>query len=157
MWWAYYAITRWFGFEVSRRIASRFGRLTWQPSQADLPCAQANLPYVLWIAAFNTSFIFLYLFIHLVAFPPKREGGSPAIFEAINRNGLVVFLVVSLYSPHAEAILTHRSQANLLTGLVNISIESIHASDSLAISVLLLYCAGVVGVAWSLRDKRLRM
>ncbi|ORY90902.1 GPI-anchored wall transfer protein 1 [Leucosporidium creatinivorum] len=122
LWWGAYLTLRYFGGHVSRRVA--------------------NLPYVIWIAAFNTSFIFLYLLIHTWASsrPLARAAGAPAIFDAFNRNGLVVFLV-----------------ANLLTGLVNVSIESMYASDSLAMIVLLLYCAGVVGAAWALRTKRLRM
>lgn len=55
------------------------------------------MPYVVWIAAFNTSFLFLYLVIQswANARPSARDTGAPAIFEAMNRNGLVVFLVVS--------------------------------------------------------------
>ncbi|GAA6022105.1 hypothetical protein JCM11491_002111 [Sporobolomyces phaffii] len=116
----------------------------------------ANLPYVLWIAAFNTSFIFLYLLVHLaatnsffessrhrprpIAAPPPSPLESPMIFEAINRNGLVVFLV-----------------ANLLTGLVNVSIESMYASDRTAMVILVGYCAVVVGVAFALRRKRVKL
>lgn len=64
------------------------------------PHLQANLPYVIWIAAFNTSFIFLYLIIHTWASskPLARAVGAPAIFDTFNRNGLVVFLVVSSVS-----------------------------------------------------------
>jgi phosphatidylinositol glycan class W len=60
---------------------------------------QANSAYVLWIAAFNVTFIMLYLMVD-EAFKPKTSGPSlsaPSIFLAINKNGLVVFLVVS---PH---------------------------------------------------------
>lgn len=55
---------------------------------------QANLPYVIWIAAFNTSFLLAYLLIHTWALTTYKRSSAPAIFEAINRNGLVVFLVV---------------------------------------------------------------
>lgn len=55
---------------------------------------QANLPYVIWIAAFNTSFLLAYLLIHTWASTTYKRSSAPAIFEAINRNGLVVFLVV---------------------------------------------------------------
>jgi phosphatidylinositol glycan class W len=64
-----------------------------------LKTRQANLPYVVWVAAFNTTFLGLYLILHLVLDPSggeeEGEAKAPAIFEAINRNGLVVFLVVS--------------------------------------------------------------
>lgn len=84
---------------------------------------QANLPYVLWVAAFNTSFILAYFLLDLFFFPsplsksiysptsklkvrkerrkaptesqtpPPRD--APVLLHAINQNGLAVFLVVS--------------------------------------------------------------
>ncbi|GAA5823039.1 hypothetical protein JCM10212_004226 [Sporobolomyces blumeae] len=147
--------------------------------------ATANLTYVLWVVAFNTTFLFLYLVIDLVAnrgssspsnskhhrpFPPfdsatssssspnpaipssssTRIGldssfvdeplGAPALFEAINKNGLVVFLV-----------------ANVLTGLINVSIETMYSSDFVALVVLGSYLSVVLGIAWVLRDKRIKI
>ncbi|GAA6033374.1 hypothetical protein JCM8097_006719 [Rhodosporidiobolus ruineniae] len=104
----------------------------------------ANLPYVLWITAFNTSFLFLYLAVHLsidsIPAFSRHASAAPAIFEAINRNGLVVFLA-----------------ANLLTGLVNLSVQTMYASDSTAVAVLVLYSGAVVGLAWALRRKRIKL
>ncbi|GAA5896233.1 hypothetical protein JCM6882_008526 [Rhodosporidiobolus microsporus] len=132
VWWTVYAAVRWVtGAEVSRRLA--------------------NLPYVLWITAFNTSFLFLYLAVHLVVAASPSSSSSPtararsataapAIFEAINRNGLVVFLA-----------------ANLLTGLVNLTVPTMYTSDGTAVSVLVLYSGAVVGIAWALRRKRLKL
>ncbi|GAA5979812.1 hypothetical protein JCM11641_002701 [Rhodosporidiobolus odoratus] len=137
VWWIVFGGVRWVsGVEVSRRLA--------------------NLPYVLWITAFNTSFIFLYLAIHLVvasrssspsSTSPSQHGNSsqsattaPVIFEAINRNGLVVFLL-----------------SNLLTGLINLSVETMYASNLTALVVLTGYSAIVVGVAWGLRRKRIKL
>jgi glucosaminylphosphatidylinositol acyltransferase len=75
-----------------------------------------NLPYILWVAAFNTTFIFGYLFLDIFFFPsslsnpevspdnsnilrdqhsPPLTGNPPALLEAINRNGLVLFILVS--------------------------------------------------------------
>jgi len=87
----------------------------WDRSCSLTPQAQANLPYVIWIAAFNTSFIFLYLIIHTWASskPLARAVGAPAIFDAFNRNGLVVFLVVSLPS---YACKDSRSSHSLFAG-----------------------------------------
>jgi phosphatidylinositol glycan class W len=130
---------------------------------------QANLPYVLWIAAFNTSFLCAYLILNTWAsnVSPKGKSNAPVIFEMINKNGLIVFLIVSSslsssrlsfrpkYSGTDDAL--YGIQANLLTGLVNISIESMYASDSFALIVLLGYCAIIFLIAWGLRNKRLRM
>jgi phosphatidylinositol glycan class W len=48
-------------------------------------------------------------------------------------------------------------QANLLTGLVNVGMQTMYASNLTAMVVLLLYSAAVVAVAWLLRNKRLRI
>ncbi|BGO89198.1 hypothetical protein NBRC10512_005968 [Rhodotorula toruloides] len=113
--------------------------------------AAANLPYVLWTVAFNTSFIFAYLMIHLAvassssspsspATASNLASKSPAIFHAINQNGLVVFLV-----------------ANLLTGLINVLLPTMYMRDSIAVVVLVGYAAVVVGVAWALRGRRVKV
>ncbi|SCZ92518.1 BZ3500_MvSof-1268-A1-R1_Chr5-2g07936 [Microbotryum saponariae] len=122
IWSTLFVLVRWSGIEVSRRLA--------------------NLPYVLWVAAFNTAFLFLYLCVHLWASksPTTRSSSAPRIFEAINKNGLLVFLV-----------------ANLLTGLVNVSIESMYTGTMIAMLSLIVYCALVVGAAWALKGKKLRI
>jgi hypothetical protein len=72
------------------------------------------LPYVVWVAAFNTTFLGLYLILHLVLDPSggeeEGEAKAPAIFEAINRNGLAVFLVVSPRSSSLFLFLTEKKQ-----------------------------------------------
>ncbi|KDE08716.1 hypothetical protein MVLG_01171 [Microbotryum lychnidis-dioicae p1A1 Lamole] len=122
IWSTLFVLVRWSGIEVSRRLA--------------------NLPYILWVAAFNTAFLFLYLCVHLWASksPTTRSSSAPGIFEAINKNGLLVFLV-----------------ANLLTGLVNVSIESMYTGTTIAMLILIGYCALVVGAAWALKGKKLRI
>lgn len=128
LWCVGYAVLHFFGWEVSRRLA--------------------NLSYVIWVAAFNTSFLLGYLLIHTwstSSTSPRASVGSesgkaPLIFSAINKNGLVVFLI-----------------ANLLTGLTNLSINTIETSDPNAMIILVAYCAVVIGAAWGLRGKRLRM
>ncbi|KAI5301721.1 Glucosaminyl phosphatidylinositol (GlcN-PI) nositol acylation protein [Ascosphaera atra] len=83
------------GFAVSRRMA--------------------NLPYVLWTAAFNNAQLWLFCAIETVFFPAVYQAtsaeqeaeavrfASSEVMEAYNRNGLAVFLL-----------------ANLLTGAVNL-------------------------------------
>ena len=79
---------------------------------------QANLPYILWIVAFNTSFILAFYLLDMIFFPtrisklkdPSDPSGkrilqedpttstpksAPVLLEAINKNGLVIFLLVS--------------------------------------------------------------
>lgn len=58
----------------------------------------------------------------------------------MNKNGLVVFLA-----------------ANLLTGLVNVSMETMYASAWLSMGVLMLYSLGVSWVAWVLKGRRIKI
>lgn len=104
---------------------------------------QANLPYVLWTAAYNTTFLLGYLTIEILFFPPSTNDSPsfavPPLLEAINRNGLAVFLL-----------------ANLATGLVNVSMKTMYASDTVALLVLGLYSGGICALAWSGRGLRLK-
>ncbi|KAJ7825393.1 GWT1-domain-containing protein [Mycena olivaceomarginata] len=115
----------------------------------------ANLPYALWIAAFNTSYILGYLVLDMLFFPTpavrrKKSRQStddmsasaspvraPPLLEAINKNALPVFLL-----------------ANVLTGLVNLSMQTMYASAGVSMSVLSLYAFVVSGVAWRLKGVR---
>lgn len=46
-------------------------------------------------------------------------------------------------------------QANVLTGLVNLSMRTMYAGDATAMFVLSAYSLAICGVAWALRGKRL--
>ncbi|PAV17776.1 GPI-anchored wall transfer 1 [Pyrrhoderma noxium] len=122
-----------------------------------------NLPYVIWVAAYNVTFIAFYLILDGLApksafnpvSRPKEKGlapkpinipstvarhpptNAPALLSAINLNGLLLFLV-----------------SNVATGLVNLSMPTMYASDAAAMVVLSLYSAGVCLVAWMLRRRR---
>ncbi|KIE01323.1 GPI-anchored wall transfer protein, partial [Metarhizium majus ARSEF 297] len=102
----------------------------------------ANLPYVLWVASFNTIQIFACCLIDTVFFPAtynatdgrtEREANEFAtsrVLRAFNRNGLAVFLV-----------------ANLLTGLVNMTVRTLDVGPSVTMAVLLGYMGVVTGFA----------
>jgi len=60
--------------------------------------------------------------------------------EAINANGLAVFLV-----------------ANLLTGLVNLSMQTMHMDDARSMVVLVGYSAAVCAVAWMGRGLKVKV
>jgi phosphatidylinositol glycan class W len=97
---------------------------------------QANLPYVLWVAAYNTTFLFGYLLIEIFLFSTSGFP-VPPLLEAINKNGLAVFLV-----------------ANLLTGLVNVSMRTMYVGDRTAVLVLVAYSSLVCSIAWLGRGLR---
>ncbi|KAF4625181.1 hypothetical protein G7Y89_g12987 [Cudoniella acicularis] len=102
----------------------------------------ANLPYILWTCAFNCSQITAFCLVETIFFPqvykntdPKAEKeiydfSTSRVLEAFNRNGLAVFLV-----------------ANLLTGLVNLTIPTLHMSDVEAMGILLAYASVLTTLA----------
>ncbi|OAL54185.1 GPI-anchored wall transfer protein 1 [Pyrenochaeta sp. DS3sAY3a] len=102
----------------------------------------ANLPYFLWVSSFNSYQITIccaiesLLFPHLYKAPTKSEeaqrsrDATSTVLYAFNRNGLAVFLI-----------------ANLLTGLVNITLPTLHMSVLQSMAVLIVYTATVAGVA----------
>ena len=91
-----------------------------------------NISFILWALAHNTSL--LYLIKCTVSRAPTTENGDdnhvPQILEAVNRFGLAVFL-----------------SSNILTGLVNLTVDTLHSSDGKAMFVLSLYLALVCGSA----------
>ncbi|KDQ32594.1 hypothetical protein PLEOSDRAFT_1073093 [Pleurotus ostreatus PC15] len=150
LWWSFLGITKLLavGTNVSRRMA--------------------NLQYVLWVAAYNTSFILGYILLDLYFFPSplsksvysptsklkvsvqspafpasnasqaRQLGNPPPLLEAINRNGLALFLL-----------------ANVATGLINMSVQTMYMSDLWAFCILVTYSFGISLIAWALRSRRL--
>ncbi|KAI9794063.1 MAG: Glucosaminyl phosphatidylinositol (GlcN-PI) nositol acylation protein [Peltula sp. TS41687] len=122
----------------------------------------ANLSYILWVVSYNTTQLLIFYLIEIFFFPSSSspsntttssavaaqrhdkedEQGVPPILRAFNRNGLVLFML-----------------ANLLTGLVNLSINTLDVGDIGALAVLVAYMLGLAGVATyaSLRDLEVRM
>ncbi|KAF7846330.1 hypothetical protein BT93_L4530 [Corymbia citriodora subsp. variegata] len=102
----------------------------------------ANLPYVAWVAAFNTSQLLLFRLIEGFTFPnlykardrpTERERCAKAtskVLHAYNRNGLAVFVL-----------------ANLLTGAVNLTTDTLSTNDVVAMVILVGYMGTLTGVA----------
>lgn len=88
----------------------------------------ANFPYVMWVASYNLAFLLGYHLIEEVAGPLNST-----ILEAINRNGLVVFL-----------------SANLLTGLVNMGINTLECGAGTTYVILIAYLLIWTGLALAL-------
>lgn len=101
----------------------------------------ANIPYVLWIIAYNNAQLFLFALIEAVG--PRftfskqythesvtaAEVASP-IMRAFNQNGLALFLL-----------------ANLGTGLVNLTLNTLDMGNGAAMAVLVGYAAALSAVA----------
>lgn len=125
-WWALYGLSTSYdwglGLSVSRRLA--------------------NLPYVLWVAAFNSAAVLVFCIIDTIFFPAfynatdaKSErqaylAATSPVVRAYNRNGLASFLI-----------------ANLLTGLVNMTINTLEVTPLITVSILIAYSLSVTGVA----------
>jgi len=102
----------------------------------------ANLPYVLWVAAFNSAQILAFCLVDTVLFPafhnatdPKTEkeaydAATSRVLRAYNRNGLAIFLV-----------------ANLLTGLVNLTVHTLDVGPAASVGILMGYGAVVTLLA----------
>jgi hypothetical protein len=91
----------------------------------------------------------------------------------INRNGLAIFLFVSFPSPPPTKLVSSetwgltclapcsltctREQANLLTGLVNLSVHSIYLLPLPAFFLLLSYALLIVLFAWSVRNTKISL
>ena len=104
----------------------------------------ANLPYVLWVGAFNT--VSLLVFGAVEHYGPhfsytssvaeekdKIRHATSRMLRVFNSNGLAVFLA-----------------ANLLTGLVNLSLNTLDMPPLLAMGVLVGYAVLVSGLALGL-------
>ena len=121
-----------FGFQVSRRMA--------------------NLPYILWVSAFNSAQIASFCAIETLAFPllytstdrsseaRKCEKATSKVLGAFNRNSLAIFLL-----------------ANLLTGLVNLSTNTLAAGQGTAVAILVLYSGFLTAVATTLHMKKISL
>jgi phosphatidylinositol glycan class W len=105
----------------------------------------ANLPYILWICAFNTAQMTAFCLIETLAFPSvhrvldatvehrETTRATSRILAAFNRNGLAIFLV-----------------ANLLTGLVNLTTDTLGMGTAATMVLLLGYAAVITGIALGL-------
>lgn len=105
----------------------------------------ANLPYFLWVSSFNTTQIAICCAIEEFFFPniykasskddetQRAKEATSHVLYAFNRNGLAVFLV-----------------ANLLTGLVNLTLPTLTMGVLESMAVLVSYLAVISAVALGL-------
>ncbi|KAJ9502821.1 Glucosaminyl phosphatidylinositol (GlcN-PI) nositol acylation protein [Exophiala xenobiotica] len=102
----------------------------------------ANLPYVLWISAFNNAQLLLFGLVEhcgpSFSYAAQdrdqvRHFATSRILRVFNTNGLAIFLV-----------------ANLLTGLVNLTMNTLDTTALGAMVVLIIYAAVLTGFALGL-------
>ncbi|KAK4144785.1 GWT1-domain-containing protein [Dichotomopilus funicola] len=102
----------------------------------------ANLPYILWVVASNSVLLLAFAGVDTLLFPAfyraqdvktekeVYETATSRVLRAYNRNGLAVFLL-----------------ANLLTGLVNMTVRTLDVGRIATMGVLGGYMVVVTGVA----------
>lgn len=105
----------------------------------------ANLPYMLFVVAFNSAQLTAFCLADSLFFPAfynaqdvrqEREAHDIAtsrVLRAYNRNGLALFLV-----------------ANLLTGLVNMTVPTLDVGQLVALAILVGYASVLTAVAVAL-------
>ena len=105
----------------------------------------ANLPYVAWVVAFNCTQLLAFYAIEALAFPnllsskardverKECDRATSRVIKAYNRNGLALFLL-----------------ANLLTGLVNMTFDTLRIGHQEAVALLTAYALTVTAVALAL-------
>ena len=101
-----------------------------------------NMAYVVWVCAFNCVQLLLFCGVESLLHPHLYTSNNKAVekeriskatskvLHAFNRNGLVIFLL-----------------ANLLTGLVNLTLPTLHMNDFQAMGVLIIYMGTLTAVA----------
>ncbi|KAI6041480.1 GWT1-domain-containing protein [Pisolithus marmoratus] len=152
--------------QTAKVVAELFScALVWWSSFAfarlklDVSRGMVNLPYILWVSAFNTSFILGYCLLDMLFFPTRVShvkdssdpngrrvmldesstgNRAPLLLEAINKNSLVIFLI-----------------ANVATGLINLSVKTMYTSDGKAMLILGGYAYCLCAFAWIFRSRRL--
>ena len=102
----------------------------------------ANFSYISWVAAFNCSQLLAFYVIEQFCFPnllsakdqqdskTQASKATSRVLKAYNRNGLAIFLI-----------------ANLLTGLVNLTLDTLTMSRLGAMGILVGYCSTLTAVA----------
>lgn len=93
----------------------------------------ANLPYVLWVVSYNCAFLLGYDLVEKLVGPVRLT-----ILDAVNKNGLAIFLV-----------------GNLLTGAVNMTVNTLTTSNGAAYGILILYSVIWVSLAIFLDSRKI--
>ncbi|KAI5951898.1 GWT1 [Candida jiufengensis] len=92
----------------------------------------ANPSYVLWVVSYNATLLLGYNLIDKLL-PESRRGFTSILLESINNNGLAIFLL-----------------SNLLTGLTNMSINTLERSNTESLFILIGYSITWCSIAYLL-------
>lgn len=79
---------------------------------------------------------------------PPIVDNPPRIFHAINKHGLAIFLIVGPHLLPLPLYLTEETKANLFTGLINLSIQTMYVENVMAMCILSLYSVVICAIGW---------
>lgn len=107
------------------------------PSFNNVSRRMANISYVLWVVSHSSTFLLGYNLVDRLVRRENGETGS-TLLESTNNNGLLCFLL-----------------GNLLTGLVNMTINTLDTGDAVAFGILCTYGAILATVAILLNKNKI--
>ncbi|CCG21259.1 Gwt1 protein [Candida orthopsilosis Co 90-125] len=96
----------------------------------------ANASYVLWVVSYNATFLLGYNLIDRLL--PVQTKVASNLLEGVNNNGLLAFLL-----------------GNLLTGLINMLINTLEVSNTVAFLILIGYSAAWISIVVILNHKHI--
>eukprot|EP00668_Euglena_longa_P038836 GGOE01049941.1.p1 GENE.GGOE01049941.1~~GGOE01049941.1.p1 ORF type:complete len:470 (+),score=129.61 GGOE01049941.1:53-1411(+) len=117
-------------------LAAAVLHTTVQPTSRRL----CNAAYVAFTVAYNLWFVGIFMLLQLIHPMPPQVASAQSLLPAVNANQLACFLL-----------------GNVLTGLTNMSIDTVHTTPAAAYTVLLLYMAVLVSAMAALQRTGLRL
>ncbi|KAI0292219.1 GWT1-domain-containing protein [Multifurca ochricompacta] len=162
-----YAVIYWMLFGISRYL--------------HIGGPDVNLPYIMWVAAYNTTFLLCYLLLDLAFFPTplakstyspvsglkvvrKAKDGrakststpppSTPMTTTTTTHGPSPMPAPPLLEAINKNALAVFLLANVATGVVNLSMRTMYTPDGRAMGVLGVYAFGLCAFAWAVRDRR---
>lgn len=132
---SYYIIDTCYIYSVSRRMA--------------------NLLYVIWVSAYNCTFLFLYGLIEEKLVWGKAD--VEVVTESVSEDGVEIDtniddIVSDQYVPTSLTAVNNNSLllfllSNMLTGLINLTFNTIDASDLVSMAILIFYELVLAGIS----------
>jgi phosphatidylinositol glycan class W len=125
-----------YGFRIFKATISFWLMLFLSTVYLDIPVSRRSMSasFIFWVLAHNLSILLLTWLACSLSYSKKRRKYDytiiPPIFQAVNNSGLLVFIL-----------------ANLMTGAVNLSMNTLKASNMEAIVAMLLYLFAVGAVS----------
>ncbi|CAO3622741.1 unnamed protein product [Cunninghamella echinulata] len=114
-------------------LALGLWNLVLKDEQFNISRRLCNLPYIIWVVSFNLSLVTILIWVENKMNAQKID--PPRLLTFINLNGLATFLL-----------------ANILTGVINLSMKTLYASSLESMLVLFIYITIVILFPWILWD-----